>query len=291
MRPTGPEGDETVAVQRNVLACVTGSILKAWQFQYQEVCLFNHDWILMALTFLPELIENLHILEINFMIKTNIKTTAGIILAAGMSTRMQQLKQLVSFNGKPMLSWVMEAALASQLKTVFIILGHESQKIIKTLALQVKRPKLQVVINPNFRQGHSSSLICGLTQALDTHHDAVMFLLADQPCINSSFINYLLDQFYKENKPICAPRYLGRQLNPVIFQNTFYDKLLSIKGDKGAKQLIKAHSDRVTWVDVDQSLVFMTVDTPEDLDAVRLCYRRTATTFPAGKEYHPTNRS
>jgi len=191
------------------------------------------------------------------------KPTAGIILAAGESVRFGQTKQLLKIKNKYLIEWVLEASLNSHLDQVILVLGHEHQKILHALGKKIKHPRLQVVVNPNYKQGQSLSLRVGFEKIRD-EFQSVMFLLADQPMVDKKTINDLLEKFWASNKDICVPIYRGNRGNPTIFGKRLYDQLSQVEGDVGAREIIQSHPDLVLQVVIDNPLFFFDVDTPDD---------------------------
>jgi molybdenum cofactor cytidylyltransferase len=196
------------------------------------------------------------------------KPTAGIILAAGMSTRFGRPKQLLKLKGKYLLEWVLDAGLESKLESLIIVLGHESQKIHRTLGKKAQLPSLEVVINQRYQEGLSQSLRAGLLRVRQ-RFGSVMFLLGDQPLVNSKTIDYLLEQFWRSEKDICAPVYQGEKGNPTIFSRLLFDRLLEIQGDIGARNIIQAYPERVLYVELKDPLFFSDIDTKKDLEDIR----------------------
>ena len=190
--------------------------------------------------------------------------TAGIILAAGSSVRFGHPKQLIKLRDKYLVEWVAEAALNSQLQTVVLVLGHAHQKIISALGSIGQHPKLEVVVNPRYREGQSTSLTIGLSRVRQDFA-AVMYLLADQPMLNSDTIDYLLDQFHDSERDICVPVFEGQKGNPAIFSRSVYDEIMMIEGDIGAREIIEKNAERVLYVAIKDPLCFFDVDSPEDL--------------------------
>ena len=190
--------------------------------------------------------------------------TAGVILAAGESSRFGEPKQLTKLNHKCLIEWVVDAALASDLETVVLILGLEHQKILQRLGDKKRSDKFQVAINPRFKDGQGCSVALGVSRIADTYA-AVMFLLGDQPMVDSATINHLLDSFRASEKNICVPVNRGRRGNPTIFSDLFYNRLLAIEGDIGGRKIVESHPDQILEVEIENPLTFFDVDTPQDL--------------------------
>jgi molybdenum cofactor cytidylyltransferase len=83
------------------------------------------------------------------------KATAGIILAAGASTRFGQPKQLLRLKDRYLLEWVLDAALNSGLSKIILVLGYAHQKIQQALGNKLRHAKLRIEVNPDYRKGQS----------------------------------------------------------------------------------------------------------------------------------------
>jgi len=191
--------------------------------------------------------------------------TAGVILAAGMSQRFGQPKQLLKLNNKHLLEWVLDAALASRLAKVVLVLGHEHEKILQALGVKTNLPRLQIVINHRYPEGQSKSLQAGLIE-LQPQISSVMFLLGDQPMLKSATIDHMLDRFWHSELDICVPIWNEKKGNPTIFGRTMYGKLTTIEGDIGAREIIRANPERVLYIEVDDPLCFLDIDSPKDFE-------------------------
>ena len=204
-----------------------------------------------------------------------VKPTAGIILAAGASTRFGEPKQLLRLKDKYMLEWVLDAALQSALNRVVMVLGYSHQKILQALGEKTRHAKLLLAINPQYKKGQSLSLNLGLSKVKDDY-PAVMFLLGDQPMLDAATINMLLERFWTDGKDICVPSYRGKRKTPVIFSRRFYTRLLGIKGDKGARQLIDENPDRALTVEIDNPICFLDIDTQQDFERLNTKLEQSA---------------
>ncbi len=194
--------------------------------------------------------------------------TAGIILAAGESKRFGHPKQLLRLKDRYLIEWVLDAALSSKLTRVVLVLGHAHQKIQQVLGKKLDHPKLQVEINPHYKDGQSGSLQIGLSCARDTY-PAVMFLLADQPLVDDATLNFLLAQFWSSHKNICVPTFAGKMGNPCILSSHFYPQIMQISGDIGARRIIGVNPEQVQKARIQNPHFFLDVDRPADLEKIK----------------------
>ncbi|HEA66332.1 MAG TPA: nucleotidyltransferase family protein [Desulfobacterales bacterium] len=196
------------------------------------------------------------------------KRTAGIILAAGQSTRIDKFKLLIKLEGKYILEWVVDAALESRLAHIILVLGYHFEKIQKALNKKIRHPRIEIVINPQYPIGLSRSLRSGLLAAKGSF-PSVMFLLGDQPMLDAKTINMLLDRFWNSEREICVPVCRGKRGNPTVFSHKYYDQLLQIKGDIGARKVLEKYASHIIHVEIDHPLGFLDVDTEVDLKALQ----------------------
>jgi molybdenum cofactor cytidylyltransferase len=190
--------------------------------------------------------------------------TAGIILAAGESTRFGEPKQLLRLCGRLLIEWTLTAALDSNLDHVALVLGCEHERIRRSLVSAAVHPKCEILVNPDYRSGQSTSLQTGIRR-IRPDFPSVMFLLGDQPLIDAAFINFLLERWAASDKPICVPTHRGRRGNPALFGSAFYPRLLELTGDRGARDLIADHPHQVLAVEIPDPRVFRDIDRPQDV--------------------------
>ena len=205
------------------------------------------------------------ILDIPMIRSTSSKSATGIILAAGASTRLGRPKQLLMIDGKPLLVRVIQAAVNSDLDQIVLVLGHQAADIQKALCSHLVHPKLKVVVNRDHKTGMASSLQAGLRQ-IPNGFQTVMILLADHPFTDSSIINHLLSRFNNSSKTLCVPTYRGRRGHPVCLSQQFYDDMMSLSGDIGAREIIRNYSGQLLEVELDSDQAFLDIDTDADLE-------------------------
>jgi molybdenum cofactor cytidylyltransferase len=193
------------------------------------------------------------------------KQTAGIILAGGSSTRFGRSKQLLKLKGKYLLEYVLNAALGSELNHVVLVLGHDHRNILQALEARTTNERLQVVINQRYLEGQSRSLQAGLSK-IRQNFSSVMFLLGDQPMLDSNTIDHMLARFRHSAKDICVPVCQSKRGNPTIFNRVLYDQLMAIEGDIGARDIIRTNPERVLYIELDNPLCFFDIDSQKDFE-------------------------
>ena len=188
---------------------------------------------------------------------------AGLVLAAGTSTRMGRPKQLLQVEGMSLLDRVLIEALNSELTLVVLVLGYKAQEIKKDLKTQIHHPKLKIIENRNYKDGISSSIISGLSEVED-EYDHCMIILADMPHITVNTINRLLNQYLASRLPLGSIKIQNRRSHPVIFGRKLYPDILKLRGDLGARDLFIKYRDDVCLVEPEENYSDMDIDTPDD---------------------------
>ncbi len=183
------------------------------------------------------------------------------ILAAGASTRMGTLKQLLEVDGKPLLVRAVEAALASLAWPVVGVLGAEAEKIRGVLA----RYPVILAENPAWPEGMASSIRAAVTtlQQFSRGLDAALIALCDQPAFSSETITQLVRAQQTTGRSIVAARYSGRQGAPALFLREHFPTLVALTGEEGARDLLNGPTSSVAAVDLPE--LALDLDTPSDL--------------------------
>jgi len=186
---------------------------------------------------------------------------SAILLAAGESMRMGQPKQMLEWRGKSLLRHALDHLVQSDVDDIVLVLGHKAEEIRKSLT----EYQIKMVINPDYRVGMSSSLRCGLG-SIDPRSEAFLVLLADQPEIGPEMINRLIHVFRDADpKPgIVRPVYRGVRGHPVLIGIQYLGEALQLKGDEGARGILKSHPGNILEIEVDQDVILKDIDTPED---------------------------
>jgi molybdenum cofactor cytidylyltransferase len=190
---------------------------------------------------------------------------SAVVLAAGRAERMGEQKLLLPLGGKPVLQWVLESALASDLHEVICVvrdLGAIRQQI------SLADDRLYWLVNYAADRGQSTSVIAGLW-AIDPKSDGALFLVGDQPMISSDLIDSMIDRFDNSSAWIIAPSCKGQTRNPVLFRRNLFPELLQLTGDRGGRMLIEKQRDRTTLVEWEDEVPFMDLDVRADYERLK----------------------
>ena len=186
------------------------------------------------------------------------KRIAAVILAAGGSSRLGRPKQLLVLDGEPLLSHVLRNAATSKLDEIVLVLGDEAEAIAAAVGEWGQR----TVINLDFGTGQSTSLRAGLN-ALGPDVDAVLFLLGDQPTVESGAIDAVIMARFA-GAGIAMASYDSVLRHPVLFGSEFFPELRAVQGDSGARAVLAAHADLIVPVPILARPVPQDVDTEAD---------------------------
>jgi len=185
------------------------------------------------------------------------ENTGIIILAAGNSSRLGQPKQLLDYQGKTLLRHTVEQALAVSSR-VIVITGSENSGIEKETGSAL------TVQNENWQEGMASSIHKGLNEMMVTYPETenILITVCDQPHIDASVLSELIKKSYSSGKGIMASHYSGTLGTPVLFSRSYFNDLLQLSGQEGAKKLLVKYRDDVGQVIFEKGSV--DIDTPED---------------------------
>ncbi|HBA63849.1 MAG TPA: putative selenium-dependent hydroxylase accessory protein YqeC [Lachnospiraceae bacterium] len=187
-----------------------------------------------------------------------------ILLAAGKSSRFGKNKLLMDTGGKPLYQHMPD--LIDQLNADRI-----GQKCIVSrfpeILESMKQRGYQCVRNEMPDSGISHSIFLGIRELLEKgdieETDAILFSVCDQPFLKKETVERLIEGFQASGKGIaclCDEKKTG---NPVIFSKQYWKELMSLKGDRGGKQVLYTHPEDVCFCPVEEKLELLDIDTEE----------------------------
>lgn len=188
---------------------------------------------------------------------------AAVVLAAGASTRLGQPKQLAPIGGRPALAYTLDALQASSVDRIVLVLGHNADAIAAALDLT----DITVVRNDAYAAGQSTSVLAGV-KSLGDDVDAALMVVGDQPLIAPTVVDAIVRAYEQTGGPFIVPVYAGEWGNPVLLARATWPLLDNLKGDTGARPILRKHMDMVLEVPVPGSLLD-DIDTPDDYARIR----------------------
>lgn len=185
-------------------------------------------------------------------------SVAGVIPAAGSSTRMGRSKALLDAGGRSFLAATVGALVGGGCRPVVVVLGDgqddEERKARAAGAVTLH--------NPDPGEGPVTSLRLAI-RALEGQAAGIAFLPVDHPLVRPETVRALLDAFREGDAPVVLPVHRGERGHPGLFRRTVFPDLLDPALEGGARTVVHAHLDQATLLEVDDPGVLADIDTPE----------------------------
>ncbi|HBL29606.1 MAG TPA: hypothetical protein DD490_22460 [Acidobacteria bacterium] len=183
---------------------------------------------------------------------------AGILLAAGLSSRMGSNKLLFDLGGESVLRGAARRLLAGGLDPLLVVLGHEAERTRREL----DGLPCRVVLNPDYASGINSSLKAGVA-ALPADVRAALVMLADMPFVTADMLAALVDRYRATTAPLVISDYAGVNAPPMLYDRSLFGELLTMTGEGCGRQVVKKHrhaAEVLPWPEA----ALADLDVPED---------------------------
>ena len=185
----------------------------------------------------------------------------AILLAAGQSKRLRGENKLTKlFKGKPLINHILFSLIKSKVNKIIIVLGFEHLKI-KTKLL--KNKKINFAINKNYKKGMSSSIKTGLKK-LPKNNKGFLIVLGDMPNITKTTINKICLSIIRSDKEIILPKFKNKTGNPIGFKYSMIKNIYKIKGDRGAKNIIKKNNKKIKFLNINSKSILTNLNTKKN---------------------------
>ena len=186
--------------------------------------------------------------------------TGIIILAAGSSSRMGELKQLMMYKNKTLLQHIIGEAINANLDPVICVTGYQSDLIKDS----IKGMDVAVVYNRQWPEGMGSGISAGISKVMLSDVDSVILAVSDQPYVSFELFGTMLEKKEQSGKGIVACSYAGTLGTPVLFSKNYFDWLKSLNGNQGAKNIVKLNLPDVFPVEFEKGII--DIDTKQDYE-------------------------
>jgi molybdenum cofactor cytidylyltransferase len=183
----------------------------------------------------------------------------AIILAAGESTRIGTNKLLLPWNGKPMISFIIENVIQAQFDHILVVLGAFRDDILPL----IKKMPVRHCYNPYYKQGMLSSVQCGFRNLPDTANAAMVFL-GDQPMISGAVARLLIQEYRKSKAGMLVPSYKGKRGHPVLIDTKYKNAIEKLDPAEGLRALFYRSNEDIKEVEVDEPGILRDIDTLND---------------------------
>ena len=185
----------------------------------------------------------------------------AILLAAGQSKRLKSENKLIKlYKKKPLINHSLNALHKSKVNKVIVVLGHqrkELQKIIK------RNNKNIFTFNKEYKKGMASSIKAGLRK-LNKKDKGFIIVQSDMPFIKSSDINKIYNSIKSKKYLVHVLKYRNRVGNPIGFDISIMKKFKRIKGDVGAKFMVKRLKKETKFIKINNLKSFKDFDKVSD---------------------------
>ncbi len=188
---------------------------------------------------------------------------AGVVLAAGASTRMGENKLLFDLGGEALVRRAVARATAAGLDPVVVVLGHEADRVRAELAGLPCR----TVVNPDYGRGINASLKAGIS-ALPAATAAAVVMLADMPFVTTPMLATLVERYRAGPAPLVISDYEGVNAPPMLYDRSLFPELLQMEGEGCGKQVVRRHRAEAAvarW----PATALTDIDVPDDYARVR----------------------
>jgi len=197
---------------------------------------------------------------------TREKPVAGVLLAAGTSSRFgERNKLLATLNGEPLVRHAARTLAEAAVDPLVVVVGAGGDRV----AAALDGLGFSVVDNPNYAEGQATSVRAGVRTVRDVSDVAgAVFALGDMPLVASTSVDALVAAYRAGEATALAAAYDGERGNPVLFDSRHFGVLADVDGDVGGRDILLSSGESVL-VETGDPGVRLDVDTPTDLDRVR----------------------
>lgn len=190
----------------------------------------------------------------------NDKKICAVILAAGYSSRMGDLKPILKVDGKTVLERITDTFKYGGITDIYVVLGYSADKILSNYAY---KDEVNITINENFKEGMFSSVKHAATK-IGKGFDAFFLTPADYPLINPITVRKMISQFEPSKMETVYPTYKGERGHPCLISTQLIDEILSWSGEMGLRGVLQKHEDKSHEIAVDDEGILLDMDTKQE---------------------------
>ena len=187
----------------------------------------------------------------------------AILLAAGQSKRLKSENKLIKlYKKKPLINHSLKALQKSKVNKIIIVLGHQHKELKKIIK---KNKKNIFIYNKYYKKGMASSIKVGLKK-IARDDKGFIVVQSDMPFIKVSDINKIYNSIKLKKFLVYILKFKNKIGNPIGFDISLTKKFKKIKGEYGAKFMVKRLKNRTSFINVNSSKVFKDFDLKKDFN-------------------------
>ena len=174
-------------------------------------------------------------------------------------------KQLLKWNNTTLLNHAINTVKQISKNEILLVLGANYEEINS----KVDASDITIIYNENWEKGLGNSIACGIKYIIESSPDieSVLIMLADQPLIDSSYLNKMIENYQLNPDKIICTSYQNKRLGvPAIFNKTKFEELSKLNHDKGAKDLLNMNPENILFLDGTD--LISDIDTIEDYETL-----------------------
>ena len=188
---------------------------------------------------------------------------SAILLAAGQSKRLLKENKITKiYNKKPLINYALNSLIKSKVNKIFIVLGYEKNKVKKTTT---KNKKIKFIFNKNYKKGMSTSVKYGLSK-INKKNKGFIIVQSDMPFIKTKHLNKIYSSIQKKKYLVHALKFKNKIGNPIGFDISILSKFRKIKGEYGAKFMVKRLKKNTNFIKVKSNKIFKDFDLKKDFN-------------------------
>ena len=185
----------------------------------------------------------------------------AILLAAGQSKRLKSENKLIKlYKKKPLINHSLNALHKSKVNKVIVVLGYQKKELQKLIK---KNNKNIFTYNKEYKKGMASSIKVGLRK-VNIKDKGFIIVQSDMPFIKSSDINKIYNSIKSKKYLVHVLKYRNRVGNPIGFDISIMKKFKKIKGDVGAKFMVKRLKKETRFIKINNLKSFKDFDKVSD---------------------------
>jgi len=199
------------------------------------------------------------------------RRVAGLVMAAGSSTRMGSNKLLFELGGESVVRRVVRSAIAARLDPVCVVLGHEADRVRHAL----HDLAYEEVVNDGYDRGINGSVQLGI-RAVRDRVSAAIVLLADMPLVTTDMVTTMVDRYRATTSPLVISRYGDVRAPPTLYDHSLFPDFTDDHGEGCGRRIVKKHLSEAVALDWPAEIL-TDLDSPPDYEKLKTLVSEVAT--------------